>query len=370
MNSSSSRQRLSTGVWFALGAALLFGVSAPLAKGLLRDASPQLVAGLLYSGSGLGLALVSVILSKRRRSATAPITPRDWPWLSGAILFGGVLGPVLLMIGLSRTPASAASLLLNFEGVLTAVIAWTVFHENVDRRIALGMALIVLGGAVLSWEGRVAWGGVAGPLAVVAACACWAIDNNLTQKVSASDPVRIAMLKGLIAGGINTLLAVGFGARFPAPGQTSAALGLGFFGYGLSLVFFVAALQRLGTARTSAYFSIAPFIGATLALFLWRESVSPLMAVAAVCMAVGLFLHFTERHEHLHVHEPLEHSHSHSHDEHHQHEHGADDPQGEPHTHSHVHERLEHSHRHYPDIHHRHGHHDAIKESEAPPLDA
>lgn len=356
MNPFSSAQRLPIGVWFALGAAVLFGVSAPLAKGLLRDASPQLVAGLLYSGSGAGLALVSVILSRRRRAATAALTRRDWPWLAGSILFGGVLAPILLMIGLSRTPASAASLLLNLEGVLTAAIAWTVFHENVDRRIALGMALIVIGGAVLSWEGRLAWGGVDGPLAVVAACACWAIDNNLTQKVSASDPVRIAMLKGLIAGGINVLLAVGFGARFPAPSQISAALLLGFFGYGLSLVLFVVALQRLGTARTSAYFSIAPFIGASLSLFLWREPVSLLMAIAAVCMAAGLFLHFTERHEHVHVHEPLEHTHSHSHDEHHQHEHGEEDPRGELHTHAHVHDRLEHSHEHYPDIHHRHGH--------------
>ncbi len=355
-NTSGAPARLSTGVWLALAAAILFGTSTPLAKGLLLNASPQLVAGLLYAGSGVGLAIVSVIMAVRSNASTAALTRCDWPWLGGAILFGGVIAPVLLMIGLTRTPASAASLLLNLEGVLTALIAWTVFHENVDRRIAIGMALIVIGGIVLSWEGRLAWGGMAGPLAVVAACACWAIDNNFTQKVSASDPVRIAMLKGLIAGAINVVLATALGARFPGAGQVTAALVLGFFGYGLSLVLFVVALRQLGTARTSAYFSVAPFIGALVSLVIWREPVSLLLVVAGLCMSAGLFLHFTERHEHMHVHEPLEHTHSHSHDEHHQHPHTAHDLPGEPHTHAHVHEQLEHSHPHYPDIHHRHGH--------------
>ena len=356
MTTESNSSRLFGGVWLALGAAVLFGISAPLAKGLLRDGSPELMAGLLYSGSGLGLALVSVALGMRGRSFGAAPTRRDWSWLAAAILFGGVIAPVLLMVGLARTPASAASLLLNLEGAFTAVIAWTVFKENVDRRIAFGMALIVLGGAVLAWEGRLTWGGAAGPLAVMAACACWAIDNNLTQKVSASDPVRVAMFKGLIAGAINVVLAIALGAHWTGFTQVGEALTLGFFGYGLSLVLFVIALRRLGTARTSAYFSIAPFIGAALSLLIWHESVTMLFVVAAGCMGVGLFLHVTERHEHWHVHEPLEHTHSHVHDDHHEHRHTRDDPIGEPHTHSHNHERLEHSHRHFPDIHHRHGH--------------
>jgi len=348
--------RLSAGVWLALGAAALFGISAPLAKGLLRDAPPQLLAGLLYCGSGLGLALISVVAGIRGKSFGAAPNRQDWSWLAGAILFGGVIGPVLLMVGLGRTPASAASLLLNLEGVFTAIIAWTIFRENVDRRIALGMALIVVGGAVLSWEGRLAWGGAAGPLAVAAACGCWAIDNNLTQKVSAADPVRVAMFKGLIAGAINVVLAVALGARWPGFGAMGEALTLGFFGYGLSLVLFVVALRQLGTARTSAYFSIAPFVGAAVSLLIWREHVTILFVVAAGCMGLGLLLHFTERHEHWHVHEPLEHNHSHVHDEHHQHQHTHGDTVGEPHTHPHTHERREHSHRHFPDIHHRHGH--------------
>ncbi len=348
--------RLPAGVWLALLAAALFGASAPIAKGLVRDSSPQLIAGLLYAGSGIGLSIVAMVLSHRKTGRPAALTRRDWPWLAAAILFGGVIAPVLLMIGLSRTPAGAASLLLNLESVLTALIAWTVFQENVDRRIAFGMALMVVGGVILSWEGRLGWGGNAGPLAVVAACACWAIDNNLTQKVSASDPVRIAMLKGLIAGSINIALAVALGADLPNGAQFLATLVVGFCGYGLSLVLFVVALRELGTARTSAYFSIAPFIGAGLSIILWREPVSILFAMAALCMAAGLFLHFTERHEHSHMHEPLEHTHSHVHDEHHQHRNAPDDQPGEPHTHAHAHQPLEHSHRHYPDIHHRHGH--------------
>lgn len=350
-----TRVRVSLGIWLALAAAVLFGISAPLAKTLVENASPQLVAGLLYSGSGVGLAILSIVL-RSRISSQASLTRKDWPWLAAAIAFGGVIAPLLLLTGLSHTAASTASLLLNLEGVFTAVIAWTLFHENVDRRIALGMFLIVAGGIVLSWNGQLSLGGIRGPLAVAAACLCWGIDNNLTQKVSASDPFRIAMLKGLIAGAVNVAIALSLGARFPSAERTGGALLLGFFSYGLSLVLFVAALSRLGTARTSAYFSIGPFVGAFFSLIIWREPVTLAFGVAALLMGAGLFLHFTERHEHWHKHERMEHTHSHVHDEHHQHAHSPDDPPGEPHTHAHVHEPLEHSHLHFPDIHHRHSH--------------
>src|SRR5215212_2316881 len=269
---------LAQAVWVALGAAVLFGASAPLAKGLLVDASPQLIAGLLYLGSGAGLAIVSAVFSQRNVARSAPITTRDWGWLGSAILFGGVIGPVLLMIGLSRTPASTASLLLNLEGVLTAVIAWTVFKENVDRRIAIGMTLIVVGGAILSWEGRLGWGGIRGPLAVVAACACSAIDNNMTQKVSASDPVRIAMLKGLTAGTINVLIAVALGARFPGIAHLSSALVVGFFGYGLSLGSFC---RRSQATRNCAHQRV--FLGRSVC---WRSALARDMArtrIDSVC---------------------------------------------------------------------------------------
>lgn len=348
------------GIGLALAAAVLFGASAPFAKLLLTDASPQLLAGFLYLGSGAGLGIVWL---RARYSAEGaretPLTPRNMPWLAGAIVFGGVLGPLLLMTGLTRTPASDASLLLNLEGVFTALLAWFVFRENFDRRIALGMLSIIAGGLALSWEGRLMWGGFMGPLAVTGACLCWGIDNNLTQKVSAGDPVQIAMVKGLVAGSVNTAIAFLLGASLPAAPRVAGALALGFFSYGVSLVFFVLALRHLGTARTGAYFSTAPFVGAVLSLAIFRERPTPLFIFAAALMALGVWLHLTERHEHEHRHAALDHDHAHVHDGHHQHAHSADDPpvtDPTPHTHRHRHAPMVHSHPHYPDIHHRHAH--------------
>jgi drug/metabolite transporter (DMT)-like permease len=342
------------GVWLALLAAALFGTSTPLAKALLTENSPQLLAGLLYLGSGTGLLVVWLIRRGGRQEAS--LSRNNLPWLAGAVTFGGVIGPLLLMYGLLRTPASSASLLLNLEAVFTSVIAWLLFREHVPLRIAIGMLAIVAGGALLSWQGQVRWGTTSGPLTIAAACLCWAIDNNLTQKVSAADPVQIAQLKGLVAGVVNTSLAFSLGARLPAPLSVTGALLVGFLGYGLSLVCFVLALRQLGTARTGAYFSLAPFIGAALSLSLYREQLTWPFLSAAALMALGLWLHLTERHEHWHEHEVLEHSHAHVHDEHHRHEHSPENPPEEPHTHVHRHEKLRHAHPHYPDIHHRHPH--------------
>jgi drug/metabolite transporter (DMT)-like permease len=319
-----------------------------------------MLAGLLYLGSGLGLAVAWLIRRGRAAGAReAPLAVRDLPWLAGAIAAGGVAGPLLLMLGLARTPASSASLLLNLEGVFTAVIAWVVFRENVDRRVALGFLVIVLGGVVLSWEGSAAWGSALGPLAVAGACLAWATDNNLTQKVSAGDPVQVAMLKGLVAGAVNTALALALGARWPAVATLAGATALGFLSYGVSLVLFVLALRHLGTARTGAYFSVAPFVGAAASLALLRERPTAALLAAGALKALGVWLHVTEKHEHAHAHEPMEHGHAHVHDEHHQHEHLPGDPPAadpKPHSHPHRHEPLVHTHPHYPDIHHRHGH--------------
>jgi len=344
------------GAWLALFAAVLFGVSAPAAKALLGTVSPHLLAGLLYAGSGIGLAVVAGLRPQLRRYSGPRLTARDAPWLGGAILFGGVLGPVLLLVGLSHSPASNASLLLNLEGVFTASIAWIVFRENVDRRIVLGMLAIVAGSAVVSWQGRLAWNGLVGPLGIAAACACWAIDNNLTQKVSGGNPVQIAMLKGIVAGSVNILLALAQGATWPSVVSISEALLLGFVSYGISLVLFVIALRHLGTARTGAYFSTAPFVGALLSVIALHETMTRGLVAGALLMGVGVWLHLTERHEHEHAHEAMEHEHQHVHDEHHQHEHGPGDPPGEPHSHWHRHEPMVHTHPHYPDIHHRHSH--------------
>ncbi|MBY8970904.1 EamA family transporter [Pseudomonas sp. P867] len=340
---------------YALVAAALFGASTPLAKSLGLGLSPILLAGLLYLGSGIGLAGVRLI--RDRGWKPTGLTPSQWPWLLGAIAFGGILGPVALMFGLIRTAGATASLMLNLESVLTAVIAWVVFRENADRRIVLGMVAIVLGGVVLSWTG--AGGGIqdwTGPLAIALACLCWGIDNNLTRKVSASDALFIAGAKGLIAGLVNCSLALYLGAQIPGVAQLAPILVVGFLGYGISLVMFVLALRGLGSARTGAYFSTAPFLGAAVALLVFGESVTVAFWIASALMAAGVWLHLTERHAHEHVHEATEHGHWHVHDEHHQHEHGFEWDPAQPHSHVHVHAVMKHSHAHFPDVHHRHRH--------------
>jgi len=345
------------GVFCALAAAILFGASTPLAKSLLGSVPPMLLAGLLYLGSGLGLGVIRY--SRRRRSsdaAEANLTRRDLPWLVAVVLTGGIAGPILLMWGLTRTPASSAALLLNLEGVLTALLAWFVFRENFDRRIALGMAAILAGGILLSWGGTPEIGVPWGALAIAGACLAWALDNNLTRKISAADPVQIAAIKGLAAGATNTTLALLLGASLPPPGILGLAALLGLASYGLSLVLFILGLRHLGAARTGAYFSTAPFVGATLAIAFLGERPTPFFFAAAALMGVGLWLHLTERHCHEHEHSHLEHDHWHEHDEHHQHEHAAGiDPSG-PHSHPHVHQPMRHTHAHYPDIHHQHSH--------------
>ncbi|HJR12978.1 MAG TPA: EamA family transporter [Rhodanobacteraceae bacterium] len=349
------RIAFSSSIAAALAAAALFGASTPLAKALLRDLSPVLLAGLLYLGSGIGLGLVRI--TRDRGWHVPPMAGREWFWLLLAIGFGGVLGPLALMLGLTRTPAATASLLLNLEAVLTAVLAWVVFRENTDRRIVLGMLLIVTGAVLLALPGssqgaHLSWGA----LLITTACLCWALDNNFTRKVSASDALFIAGSKGLAAGIVNVLIALMLGARLPAMPVVGMALAVGLLGYGISLVLFVLALRGLGSARTGAYFSIAPFIGAAIAILAFGEHASWMFWLAAALMGAGVWLHLTERHEHLHTHAPITHTHRHVHDEHHQHVHDFDWDGREPHTHEHTHAPLTHSHPHYPDIHHQHRH--------------
>ena len=340
----------------ALAAALLFGLSAPAAKRLAGAVDPWLLAGLLYLGSGIGLGIYGPIRRGLRGPAEAPLRRADLPWLAGAIAVGGVAGPVLLMYGLAAGTAVQSSLLLNLEGALTALLAWSIFHEGFDARVGGGMAAITAGAVVLSWDPAAALS-LDGPALLVAlACLAWAVDNNLTRMVSGGDPLQIAALKGLVAGSINVLLAVGQHAAWPGAGAALGAGLVGLAGYGTSLVLFVLALRRLGAARTGAYFSIAPFVGAVAAVVALREPLTPRVLLAAALMAVGVWLHLTERHEHEHQHEPLEHAHAHVHDAHHQHAHGPEVPPGEPHSHVHTHAPLRHRHPHFPDLHHRHLH--------------
>lgn len=341
----------------ALASAVLFGASTPFAKVLLGEGlAPVLLAGLLYLGSGVGLA--AWILARRAVrtvSQEAPLRRADLPWLALVVFLGGVAGPVLLMIGLSATSASTASLLLNVEGLATMAIAWVVFRESVDRRLLVGAAAILAGAVVLSWQGETGTIGL-GAVAILGACLAWGIDNNLTRKLSSADPFQIAMIKGLAAGTVSTALALIYGDVLPSAGSIAAAGVIGFLGYGVSLVLFVVGLRHLGAARTGAYFSTAPFIGGFIAVAALGDPVTAQLAVAAVLMAVGVYLHVTEVHNHEHRHEETGHEHAHVHDEHHRHPHGPQDPPGEPHSHRHRHAPLVHRHPHYPDLHHRHVH--------------
>jgi drug/metabolite transporter (DMT)-like permease len=276
-------------------------------------------------------------------------------WFAGAILAGGIVGPVLLMVGLTGMAASGASLLLNAEGVFTALLAWFAFKENFDRRIALGMAAIVAGAVVLSWQGEARLAGWWPTLAVLGACFAWGIDNNLTRKISLADATWIASVKGLVSGVVNLILAFLLGASIPALPNLTAAMVLGFLAYGVSLTLFVVGLRHLGTARTGAYFSVAPFFGALLAVLMGEPVTVPLL-VAGALMALGTWLHVTESHEHEHVHKSMTHDHEHAHDEHHQHEHDVLVMPGTRHHHPHQHPPQVHTHQHFPEAHHRHIH--------------
>lgn len=311
------------GVAAACGSAVLFGVSTPLAKLLLDATSPWMLAALLYLGAGLGLAALRIATR-----APGVRLPRADLWrFAGAVLAGGVTAPVLLMLGISQMPATGASLLLNSEAVFTVLLAWLVFREHVSARIVLGMGAIVAGAVLVTVPDGAVLGAGWAPLAVLAACLCWALDNNLTRGVSDVDATWVAMVKGLVAGATNLIIAVALGADLPGASTSGLAMLLGFASYGVSLTLFVFALRSLGAARAGAYFSVAPFVGALLAVAL-GESVTVGLVAGGVLMGVGVWLHLTERHAHEHAHPPLA-------------------PGGEP---------IIHTHPHFPDTEHRHPH--------------
>lgn len=339
---------LSPGVSAALGAALLFGTGTPLAKLMLNDVSPWLLAGLFYIGSGMGLTAVRLA----RRSTPVRLARNEAGWLAGAVVSGGIVGPVLLMYGLAGMSASGASLLLNAETVFTVLLAWVVFREYIGRRIAFGMIAIICGVLVLSWPEEVRFAGVWPVLSVLGACLAWGFDNNLTRKVSLADATWIASVKGMVAGAINLALALFLGNEFPDLLVLIASMSVGFLAYGVSLTLFVVGLRHLGTARTGAYFSVAPFFGSLIALAT-GEPVTLRLVAAGMLMAAGVWLHLSEGHEHAHHHAAIEHSHEHTHEEHHQHPHEAFCAAGVRHAHRHRHESMVHTHAHFPDAHHR-----------------
>lgn len=338
------------GVRAALGAALLFGAGTPLAKLLLNSVSPWLLAGLLYFGSGVGLMLYRQLI----HAPTGKLSRADVPWFAGAVLTGGIVGPVLLMLGLTKMPASDASLLLNAECVFTALLAWVLFKENFSFRIALGMTAIVAGAVILSWPDEILFEDLWPALAVLGACFAWGMDNNLTRQVSSPDATWIASIKGLVAGSVNLALAVALGASWPPLLNLVITMVVGFFAYGISITLFVVSLRHIGTARTGAYFSVAPFFGAVVAVVAIGEPMTVPLLIAGVLMLLGIWLLLTEKHRHEHTHEVLEHEHELLPDEHHQHLNNSHFTVEICHYHQHV--ALKHTHPHVHDSHHRHSH--------------
>jgi len=334
-----------------LGAAFLFGLSTPVAKLLLPGSGPFMLAGLLYLGSAVGLVGLAPWRQGRRE---APLRAADVPALSGVVLAGGLVAPVLLMYGLARLPGSTASLLLNLEAPFTVALAVLIFGESLSPREALGAAAVVLGGAVLGLQGENGRSDVPGILALGGACLGWAVDNNLSQRLSLRDPVAVVRVKACVAGAVNVALALAAGDRFPAGPGLAGALATGFLGYGLSILLHLRAMRELGAARQAALFATAPFAGALAAVPLLGEHPSLRELGAASAMALGVAVMLGTRHVHEHAHRALEHEHGHIHDEHHAHAH-AGEIDG---AHSHVHEHLAlvHDHPHTPDAHHRHDH--------------
>jgi drug/metabolite transporter (DMT)-like permease len=339
----------------ALAAAAFFGASFPLSKLLLRDVGPVGLAGLLYLSCGVGIGALRLL---RRTRSEASLKRSDLGWLVGVVFSGGVAGPILLLLGLSRTSAHVSALLANTETLFTMALAVLFFGDYLLRREAWGAVLIFGGATLVAWAGATQGGSTAwhGPLLLLGSGVAWGLDNNLSQKISSRDPLQITMIKGIAAGLVNLALAAATEGlpRLPA-GVLGAGFGVGFVCYGLSVVLFMTALRHLGAARTSALFATAPAFAIALSWALLREVPGLWTAAGALLMIPGAWLLVRVEHAHRHVHEPVEHEHRHVHDEHHQHAHRGDEGP-EPHSHPHRHEPLDHEHPHTADLHHRHGH--------------
>lgn len=341
------------GAAFGLVAAALFGLSAPLAKRLLGEMTPQVLAGLLYLGAGVGLSGWRFF---RPATAEAPISRSDLPVLAVVALFGGVIGPLLMLVGLNRVSAVTGSLLLNLEGPFTMAIAVLVFREHLGRNGIVAAACILLGAGALRFQPGTLAADAIGVLCIAGACLAWGVDNNLTQRLSLKDPFAIVRIKALSAGLLNLTLGLMLGGKLPEFRIVALALLLGLFSYGASVVLDAYALRLVGAAREAAYFATAPFVGAIGAFVMLGEPLRPFDLVAMLLMALGVAALLRERHSHVHGHEQSTHSHLHVHDQHHQHTHGPADPPAEPHSHEHHHAHLVHDHPHVPDVHHRHRH--------------
>ena len=361
---SGARSARLSGALCGLGAALLFGASAPLAKRLLPETSPHVLSGLLYLGAGLGLAVIRALAalvpgqSAARATAEAPLRREDLPPLAGIVLIGGLLAPWLMLTGLDRVSGVTGALLLNLEAPFTILLAVLLFREHLGRHAAAASALIVLAAVLLGRPFGDHSGDALGALCIGGACLGWGIDNNLSQRLSLKDPRQVVLYKTVGAGSVSLLLAWALDLRFPGRAALGLSLVLGALSYGVSLLLDMRALRLLGAAREAAYFATAPFIGALLALPVLGEQPGLVELSAGLLMIAGVVLLARERHGHVHTHEPIEHEHLHVHDEHHQHSHDGlgEVTAGQPHSHRHRHDPITHDHPHLPDLHHRHRH--------------
>jgi drug/metabolite transporter (DMT)-like permease len=339
------------GGFLALLAATLFGVSTPLVQRFGQGVGPFETAALLYAGAAIVGAL-----SRRPATREAALARADWPRLLAMAGFGAVLAPVCLAWGLQRTSGTSASLMLTLEALFTALLAWRLYRESMDRRVWAAMLLLLAGGIVLVLDQ--ARGGDAqllGLLAVLVATAAWGIDNTLSRALAERDPSQVVMAKAALGAPAAGLLAVVFNEPLPSPLAAAALLCIGATGYGLSLRLYLLAQRAFGAARTGSVFAFAPFIGAALAVLMGDRSAGWPMALGGSLMLTGILLHLAESHGHEHTHEPLEHEHAHRHDDGH-HDHAHDEvPQGE-HSHAHRHDPVRHTHAHVPDVHHAHRH--------------
>lgn len=350
--------RLTLPIIQALLAAALFGASAPFAKLLLGEVEPVLLAGLLYLGSGLSAALLGWGQRVRAKGVMveAGLARQEWPWLAGAVLAGGILAPIVLLFSLRETAAATASLLLNFEGLATTLIAVWFFREAISRKITGAIGLIAAATVILSWNSQGEWGLSLGALGILLACILWGLDNNFTRRISAKNPLTIVTVKGLVAGSFSLLLGLLLGNPLPGWLTVLGAMVLGSLSYGLSIMLFILAMREMGAARTSALFSTAPFIGAILSFLILREPLDMRFGLGFLVMVIGAYLLVGEDHGHAHHHAYLVHEHRHRHDDDH---HSHDHPEGasqQAHAHPHEHSSGEHEHPHTPDLHHHHDH--------------
>ena len=334
----------------ALLAAVFFGASAPISKLLLGDVPPVLMAAFLYLGSGTGISLIKLYQRLASNQKEAGIKRPDIKWLSGAIISGGILAPIILMISLKNTPASTASLLLNFEGVGTTLIALFFFRESISRRALGAILAITLASILLSTNFGSSWGMSLGAFGVLLACVLWGVDNNFTRNISAKDPLTIVAWKGLVSGTFSLILGLSLGQKPPPLLTVLSILLLGFISYGLSTMFFIYSMRGLGAARTSALYGTAPLAGVLLSILIFKDPITLLFGIAAILMVAGAYLLANEEHAHFHIHMPVVHEHIHRHDD----EFHAHDDDKEVHSHEHEHPQTHHEHGHMPDIHHRH----------------